>query len=268
MNTVVNKGMFGSKAELIRAALIRYFETLPLRVPSGYDDTTLFSPDGRVFQIEYALECAERGAIMTALRYSGGVLLAKQKQTRGYFPKARILSSPSQDSKIDTHIGLVPSGLASDFILIKDKAMKEAQSYRGDTGKPIGVEELVKRLALFMQSYTTKKDERPLGCILFIGGVDQTGCHLFTLDPSGSYNEVAYQVTGYQSEQTRKIMNDNYGSDMSLQEALVLVVKAVLKEETSKPEELAAAVMETETNELRKITPGEMKEAWKMAFKK
>jgi proteasome alpha subunit len=269
MDTVVQKGMFGSKAELIRAALIRYFETLPIRVPSGYDDTTVFSPDGRIFQVEYALECAYRGAIMVGLRYRDGVMLAKQRQSSGYFPNVgTIISSSWERYEIDQHIGALPTGVASDFILIRDKAIKEAQTHREKTGEPISVEELVRKLAIFMQSYTLKKDVRPLGCIIFIGGVDQTGSRLFVLDPSGSYNEVAYQVTGYQSDDTQRILKDNYKQDMSLREALGLTIKAVLKEETRKPEEIAAAVVEEKTRALRRITTEEIKEAWKTAFKK
>ncbi len=263
MNTVVHRGMFGNKAELIRASLIRYFETLPIRVPSGYDDTTVYSPDGRIFQVEYALECAARGAVIVGLRYRDGVILAKQRSV-----PENIISGPWEYFKIDHHIGAVPVGISSDFILIQERAIKEAQAYRKDTGEAIGVEDLVKRLALFMQSYTMKKDMRPLGCIIFVGGVDQTGCHLFYLDPSGSYMEVLYKVSGYQFPEIEKTLKDSYEPNMPLQDALTLVVKTVLKEETKKPEEVTAAVIETETGAFRKITPEEMKEAWTTAFKK
>jgi len=269
MDTVIQKGMFGSKAELIRAALIRYVETLPIRVPSGYDDTTVFSPDGRIFQVEYALECAYRGSIILGMRYHDGVMLAKQRAHLGYIPKVGIiLSTPWEDFKIDQHIGAVPAGIGSDFILIQDKAMKEAQMHRKEFGEPISVEELVKRLAIFTQSYTMKKDVRPLGCIVLIGGADKTGSHLFSLDPSGSYCEVIYNVIGYQSAETEETLKANYKADMSLLQALGLVIKAVLKEETRKPEEISVAVIETETKNLRKITLGEIEEAWKVAFKK
>jgi len=263
MDTVIQRGMFGSKAELIRAALIRYVETLPIRVPSGYDDTTVFSPDGRIFQIEYALECAVRGAITVGLRYHDGVMLAKQR-----LAPENIITSPWEDFKIDQHIGAAVAGISADFILLKDKAIKEVQVNRKETGKPISVEDLVKSLSLFMQSYTMKKDSRPLGCIVFIGGVDQTGHHLFVLDPSGSYIEVLYKVTGYQSAETEKILENNYKPDMSLQEALGLIIKSVLKDEVRKPEEISVAVIETGTKIFRKITPEEVREAWKTAFKK
>ncbi|MFX0097547.1 MAG: proteasome subunit alpha [Candidatus Hodarchaeota archaeon] len=269
MSTVVQKGMFGSKAELIRAALIRYFETLPIRVPSGYDDTTMFSPDGRIFQLEYALEGAQRGAIIVGLHYRDGVMLAKERRYLGHFPKGgTIISSPWEGYKIDEHIGTVPTGMGSDFILLKDKATKEAQIYREQNGEPISVEELVKRLSIFMQSYTMKKDVRPLGCILLVGGVDQTGQRLFSLDPSGFYSEVVYNVVGYQSAETEETLEKNHKSSMTLQQALSLIIKAVLKEETRKPEEIAVAIVEAKTKALREITLEEVRNAWKTVFKK
>ena len=270
MNTIVSKGMFGSKAELIRAALIRYFETLPLRVPTGYDDTTLFSPDGRIFQIEYAIECTTRGSVMTGIRCSDGVILAKRRFSP-LVPEEtteNVLSSPAWDFAVDEHIGLAPVGILPDFILIRDKAAKEAQSHRQQTGEPIRVEELVKRLAIFMQSFTMKKDVRPLGCVVFIGGIDETGIHLFSLDPGGGYKEVLYDVAGWQRAETQKILKDDYKPDILLQKALGLVIKAVLREETSKPEELAVVVIEAETKKPRKIGPEEMREAWERALER
>ena len=270
MNTVVGKGMFGSKAELIRAALIRYFETLPLRVPRGYDDTTLFSPDGRIFQIEYAIECTTRGSVMTGMRIGSGVILAKRRFS-SLVPEEtteHILSSPAWDFAVDEHVGLMPVGILPDFILIRDKAVKEAKAYRSETGEPVGVDELARRLSIFMQSFTMKKDVRPLGCVLFLGGVDGTGLHLFSMDPAGGYKEVLYEVAGWQRDVTQKILKDNYKPDISLQKALALMIKAVLRDKSSKPEELAVVAIEAETKKLRKITPEEMQEAWKAAFKK
>ncbi len=271
LDTAVTRGLFGSKAEVIRAALIRYSETLPIRVPSGYDDTTVFSPDGRIFQIEYAMEAPIKGATIVGLRYSDGVILAKER-LKEYFKGVTdfpyILKAPWEDFQVDDHIGMVPVGLAADFLLLKNKASKEAQEYRKETGEPIGVEELTIRLALVMHSYTTKRDMRPLGCVSLIGGVDKTGCRLFVLDPSGTYQEVLAGCHGSKMNEANNILKDGYKADMPLKEALGLIIRAVLKEETRKPEELSVAAIETETKTLRKITLEEIKEAWKTAFKK
>lgn len=269
LDTAVTRGLFGSKAEVIRAALIRYSETLPIRVPSGYDDTTMFSPDGRIFQIEYAIETANRGSTIAGLRYQDGVILAKQRaELEGVWSFPHALTGPWEDFQVDQHIGMVPAGLAADFILLKDKAVKEAQACRKETGELISVGELTKKLSLFMHSYTTKRDTRPLGCVLLIGGVDRTGRRLFVLDPSGTYKEVLAGCAGSKMKETNDILKDGYKSDLPFEEALGLTVRAVLKEETRKPEEITAGTIEAETKIFREITVEEIKEAWKVAFRK
>jgi len=267
LDTAVTRGLFGSKAEVIRAALIRYSETLPIRVPSGYDATTVFSPDGRIFQIEYAIESANRGSTIVGLLCRDGVILAKQRaEFEGAWSFPYALTSPWEDFQVDQHIGMVPAGLAADFILLKDKAAKEAQLHRKETGEPVGVKELTKKLSLFLHSYTTKRDTRPLGCVVLIGGVDRTGCHLSVLDPSGTHKEVLAGCAGSGMKETNDILKDGYKADMPFNEALGLTIRAVLKEETRKPEEITIAAIEAETMTFKEMTLEEIREAWKTAF--
>ena len=267
MDTVVQKGMFGSKAELIRAALIRYVETLPIRVPSGYDDTNLFSPDGRIFQIEYAMESPPRGVTILGLRYKGGIILAKERllglQTKR---PHMVLTQPWDTFQIADHIGMAPTGLSGDFLLLKNTAIREAQTYQTETGTPIPIEELTNRLALFIHSYTTKKDIRPLGLLALIGGIDATGLHLYVLDPSGTYREALTWSEGTHRDETTTILKGEYTSTINFNTALALTIKALLRDKTRTPEELNAAVIETKTNTIRKITTDEIKTTWTKAF--
>ncbi|MFX1508918.1 MAG: hypothetical protein ACFFBR_01300 [Promethearchaeota archaeon] len=267
MNTVVQKGMFGSKAELIRAALIRYIETLPIRVPSGYDDTNLFSPDGRIFQIEYAMESPPRGVTILGLRYKGGIILAKERPQASQTEKHHtILTQPWETFQITDHIGMVPTGLSGDFLLLKHRAIHEAQTYQRETETPIPVEELTNRLALFIHSYTTKKDIRPLGLLALIGGIDDTGLHLYVLDPSGTYREVLTWCEGTHRNETNTILNEEYAPNHAFNKALALTIKSLLRDKTRTPDELNAAVIETKTNTIRKITTDEIKTTWTKAF--
>ena len=265
MNTIVQKGIFGSKAELIRASLIRYIETLPVRVPSGYDNVTVFSPDGRLFQVEYALESANRGATIIGLRYNGGVIIAKEKPgSVGVTEFPYTVTGPWEDFQIDQNIGIVPTGLIADYVLLKNEAKKEAQSHRKEKGDSITVEELTIKLSLILHGYTMKREMRPLGCVLLIGGVDETGCHLFLTDPSGAYKEVLAGCGGSKTKEVNNILKDDYQVDLPFHEALRLTIKAILKEEKRKPEEITVAVIETETQRFRKITLDEIKKAWKI----
>lgn len=266
LDSAIKKGLFGSKAELLRAALISYTEKLPTRVPKGYDTTAVFSPDGRIFQIEYALESAARGSPIVGLKCPDGVILAKERIPRfAYVPEP--LTIPLEIFKIDNHIGATFVGLGGDFNVIMDKAVREAETHAKETGKPIAVKELVKRLCLFIQSYTMRKDLRPLGCLLFIGGVAESECHLFGLDPSGSYREVLANAAGLKRDETLSILKEGYKPDMHFEDALGLTIKALLKEKTKKPEEIAIAVIEAKTKAFRKIALEEKKKAWNEAFK-
>lgn len=264
LESAVKKGLFGSKAELLRAALISYTEKLPSRVPKGYDTTAVFSPDGRIFQIEYATECAAKGAPIVGLKCLDGVILAKSRVT--YRPDP--FAIPLEIFKIDTHIGATVVGLSGDFNVVMDKAVKEAEAYKKETGKPIAVKELVKRLCLFIQSYTMRKDIRPLGCVSLIGGVDESGCRLFALGPSGTYREALANANGLKKEETLSILREGYKPDLPFDEALGLAIKAVLKEKTRKPEDIAMGFIDTKTTAFRKITLKEIKDVWKTAFKK
>jgi 20S proteasome alpha/beta subunit len=135
--------------------------------------------------------------------------------------------------------------------------------YRKENSESISIEELIINLSVFLQSYTTKKDTRPLGCVFLIGGVDNTGCHLFRIDPMGAYVEILVGCFGAKMNETNKILKENYHVDMSFTEALGLTMKAVWKGEQRKPEEIAATVIETETQTFRKITLDEIRKVWK-----
>lgn len=268
MDTVVQRGIFGSKAEMIRAALIRYIETMPVRVPAGYDDTTLFSPDGRIFQVEYAMEATTRGVTIVGLRYHNGVILAKEKPTKEEAPAAsQMLTTPWEEYQIDQHLGMVPSGLVGDFILLKTKAVEAALSHRKETGDPIPVEAVAAKLALLMHSYTIQKDIRPLGCALLMGGVDATGCHLFEIDPSGFYKEVLICSYGLKRKEAAALLSEGYRTDLSFKEALEVTVRAILRDATRTPEELTAATIDTDSKTLRKVPLKTIKDALKTAFK-
>ncbi|MFX1476322.1 MAG: proteasome subunit alpha [Promethearchaeota archaeon] len=268
MDTVVQRGMFGSKAELIRAALIRYIETMPVRVPAGYDDTTLFSPDGRIFQVEYAMEATTRGVTIVGLRYLDGVILAKEKPpVEKAPPTSQMLTTPGEEYQIDRHLGIVPSGLVGDFILLKTKAVEAALAHRETKGHPIPVEKIAATLALLMHSYTTQKDIRPLGCALLLGGIDSAGCHLFEIDPSGLYREVLMSSYGLKRKEAAAVLTESYQSDMSFTEALQLTVRAILRDASRTPEELTAAVINSETKTLSKIPRKTISTALKTAFK-
>jgi proteasome alpha subunit len=151
----------------------------------GYDHgITTFSPDGRLFQVEYARESVKRGTTTVGLKYRDGVMLIVDKRLAS---KLIIPESIEKVYKIDDHIGFATSGLVADARQLVDRARVECQVNRITYSDSIPVSILTKRICDFKQSFTQYGGVRPFGTALLIAGVDAEGLHLYETDPSGAY---------------------------------------------------------------------------------
>lgn len=151
----------------------------------GYDHgITTFSPDGRLFQVEYARESVKRGTTTVGLKYRSGVLLIVDKRIA-----SRLIIAESIDKvyKIDDHIGFATSGLVADARQLVARARAECQINRITYSDSIPVDILTKKICDFKQSFTQYGGVRPFGTALLIAGVDGNGIHLYETDPSGAY---------------------------------------------------------------------------------
>ena len=152
----------------------------------GYDHgVSTFSPDGRLYQVEYARESVKRGTTTVGLKYKDGVILIVDKRIAN---KLVITDSIEKMYQIDDHIGMTTSGLVADARQLVDKARIQCQINRMTYGSPISMITLVKKMCDYKQSFTQYGGARPFGtALLLIAGVDQEGSHLFETDPSGAY---------------------------------------------------------------------------------
>src|SRR5665648_751899 len=166
----------------------------------GYDRAiTVFSPDGRLFQVEYAREAVKRGTTAIGLRQTEGVVLLVDKRVT-----TRLLEPASIEKifQIDEHIGAATSGLVADARALVDRARVEAQVNHVSYGEAIGVEVLAKKICDHKQTYTQYGGVRPYGTALLIAGVDDSGTpRIFETDPSGALLE--YLSLIHISEPTR-----------------------------------------------------------------
>ncbi|KAH9422219.1 proteasome alpha7 subunit [Dermatophagoides pteronyssinus] len=153
-------------------------------IGTGYDlSASQFSPDGRVFQIEYALKAVDNSGTAVALKGKDGVVLAVEKivTSKLYEP-----GTNKRIFKIDQHITAAVAGLLADARTIIDRARDEARDYRSQYGIPIPLEHLKNRVALYMHAYTLYSALRPFGCSVLFAAYDPLdGPKLFCLDPSG-----------------------------------------------------------------------------------
>jgi len=224
----------------------------------GYDRAiTVFSPDGRLFQVEYALEAVRRGWTTLGVRCPEGVVLGVEKK------KVVPLVDPSSMEKIwkiDEHIGVAYAGLASDGRVLIDRARIEAQINRLVYDEPIDVEVLTRRIGDLKQLYTQHAGVRPFGVSFLIAGVDRTGPRLFMTEPSGAYAGYYAIAIGAASQQAMEVLEKNYREDLKLEEAIRLSLKglSVAIEGGLSSDKVELAVVDVATKRFHKLSKEEV----------
>jgi proteasome alpha subunit len=214
--------------------------------PGAYDRAiTVFSPDGRLFQVEYAMELVNRGATILGIRCAEGIVLGAEENVE-----------PLEESeyswkifKVDDHIGAAIVGLSSDARMLMDQARVYAQSNKLTYDEPIDTEVVTKRICDIKQLYTQHAGVRPFGVSLIFAGVDKTGCRLFGTHPSGTYRGFKATAQGAGKETVLSIMKDEYREDLSLEDAKKLAVKCLMKalEARQLPPRIKIVVIPAET---------------------
>ncbi|MDO9538238.1 MAG: archaeal proteasome endopeptidase complex subunit alpha [Thermoplasmata archaeon] len=180
---------------------------------------TVFSPDGRLFQVEYARVAVGRGTTTVGLKFKNGVILMADKKTR-----SKLVESNSVEKifQIDEHIGCATSGLVADARTLVDYARIIAQINKVTYEEKISTEMLVKRICDYKQNYTQYGGVRPFGTALLVGGVDSQGIHLFETDPSGALSSYKAGCIGSGRSQVIELFENKFNDGMSLDDAVVL----------------------------------------------
>jgi len=193
---------------------------------------TVFSPDGRLFQVEYAREAVKRGTTTVGLKFKEGVALIVDKRIA-----SRLIESKSIEKifQIDEHIGCATSGLVSDARVLVDHARVVAQVNKVTYAEKINIETLVKRICDFKQNYTQYGGVRPFGTALLVAGVDEQGNHLFETDPSGALVSYKAGSIGAGRNAVMDLFEEEYQEDTDQEGAILLGLKALKKatEETT-----------------------------------
>jgi proteasome alpha subunit len=191
----------------------------------GYDRAiTVFSPDGRLYQVEYAREAVKRGTTAVGIKAKDGIVLIVDKRV-----SSRLLEASSIEKifKIDEHIGVASSGLVGDARALVDRARVECQINRVSYDEPIEVEALSKKLCDHMQNLTQYGGIRPYGTALLIAGVSDGECRLFETDPSGTLLEYKATGIGIGRPAAMKVFEEEYNAEASTKDAILLGLKAL-----------------------------------------
>lgn len=226
----------------------------------GYDRAiTVFSPDGRLFQVEYAREAVKRGTTSLGIKYKDGVVLAVDKRITSRLVEADSIEKIFQ---IDENIGASTCGLVADARVLVDRARVEAQSNRLLYNEPIDIEILAKKICDFKQLYTQHGGVRPFGLALLIAGVNGDKPRLFETDPSGALMEYKATAIGSGRNTAMEIFEAKYKDGLSREDAIEMALGIMYEVTERKLSEstIEMALIELPGKEFRKLSPEEVKD--------
>ncbi|MEA3255211.1 MAG: archaeal proteasome endopeptidase complex subunit alpha [Candidatus Altiarchaeota archaeon] len=211
--------------------------------PAAYDRAiTVFSPDGRLFQVEYAREAVKRGTTACGVTYKNGVLLAVDKNIAS---RLIVPSSIEKIFQIDEHIGVATSGLVADARRLIEEARLKAQRSKLAYNEPVSIPSLTRDICDTKQVYTQYGGARPFGTALLIAGVNDES-FLFETDPSGAFTQYTATSIGVGRGEVEKIFEKHYKEDMSRTNAIDLALRGlnIVSEETIKRENIEMITIE------------------------
>jgi proteasome alpha subunit len=196
----------------------------------GYDMTpTMYSPDGRIYQVEYAIETVKRGTLAIGVKSKDGVIMAVEELPR----KLQSSGLTQKIFLVDDHIGVAAAGYIPDARVQVDDARTFSQSHKLIYDEQVEVETVAKHLADRCHQYTQYSGVRPFGVALIISGVDKRGNLIYVTDPSGTFVSYTAVAIGAGAEEVNSFLEKNYKENMSIEDAAALAIAAIeLKSES------------------------------------
>mmetsp|Transcript_5039 Transcript_5039/g.5512 ORF Transcript_5039/g.5512 Transcript_5039/m.5512 type:complete len:259 (+) Transcript_5039:44-820(+) len=214
-----------------------------------YDQsTTTFSPEGRLHQVEYAIEAINNAGTCLALQSTDGIVLAAERRV------VSKLLAPSKASEktyvIDNHVVGLVAGLTSDATILINQARLASQRYLYTYQQPMPVEQVVKNVCNYKQAYTQYGGLRPFGtAFLFAGWDSNFGFQLYQTDPSGNYSGWKATVIGQNNQAGKSILKTDYSENNTVEKNLKISIKILLKtmdSTTPSPERIELSVLRKE----------------------
>ena len=191
----------------------------------GYDRAiTMFSPDGRLLQVEYAKKTVKQGSTAIGIVAKNGVVFVTDKRI---VDKLVVAETVEKIFQIDDHIGATASGILSDARVLIERAQLRAQQHKVTFDSPVDILSIVKDLCNLKQITTQSAGLRPFGVSLLIGGIDNTGPKLFETDPTGIFFQYKATVIGEGETEIEDMLHKSYKDDVSVDDAIKLGIKGL-----------------------------------------
>jgi len=185
---------------------------------SQYDgDISTWSPQGRIHQIEYAMEAVKQGSACVGLKSNKFAVIAALKRS-----SSELGSYQKKAFRIDDHVGIAIAGLTADARLLSKYMRTECLNHKFVYEAPLQVGRLVSSVADKSQVHTQRYGRRPYGVGLLVIGYDQTGPHLYETSPSGNYYDYKAMAIGARSQSAKTYLEKHFGAfeNLSLDELI------------------------------------------------
>jgi proteasome alpha subunit len=194
----------------------------------GYDRAiTMFSPEGRLLQVEYAKKTVRQGSTAIGMVCKDGVILVTDKRL---VDPLVVPEATEKIFQIDDHIGTTASGILSDARVLIERAQLRAQQHRVTYDSPIDTLSIVKDISDLKQICTQSAGLRPFGVSLLIAGVDEDGSiNLFETDPTGIFFQYKATAIGEGETDVTEVLHKQYKEDLAIEEGIKLALRALTK---------------------------------------
>ncbi len=218
---------------------------------------TIFSPDGRLYQVEYAREAVKRGTASIGVRTAGGVVLAADKRSRSPLMEP---TSVEKIHKADEHVGIASAGHVADARQLIDFARRQAQVNRLRYGEAIGIETLTKEVTDHIQQYTQVGGARPFGVALLVAGVEDGEPRLYETDPSGTPYEWKAVSIGADRSDLQEFLESEYEPGVDLDGGIDLAVRTIAStnDDELEPTGVDVATVDAETGRFHELSNEEI----------
>ena len=226
----------------------------------GYDRSiTMFSPDGRLLQVEYAKKTVKQGSTAIGITCKDGVVIVADKRVNS---KLIVPSSVEKTFRIDDHIAVTASGIIPDARVLVDRAQLKAQQHTVTYNSKIDILTVVKDICDLKQICTQSAGLRPFGVSMLIAGVEEDGtAKLYLTEPYGLYFQYQAAVIGEGEAEIEPVLQKKYKPGMSVQDGLSLALgalKAALGSNFS-VDRLDVVYVDNKTKRYTKLSPAEIR---------
>jgi proteasome alpha subunit len=226
----------------------------PMHQMMGYDRAiTMFSPDGRLLQVEYAKKTVRQGSTAIAMVCADGILLVTDKRV---IDSLVVPEAVEKIWQIDGHIGATASGILSDARVLIERAQLKAQQHTITYDSPIDILSIVKDICDLKQVCTQSGGLRPFGVSVLVAGIDNNTPKLYETDPTGIFFQYRATAIGEGEVEVEEILHKEYKEELTIEEGLKLALKSLKKVlgENFKIERIDAAYITTKEKKFKKIS--------------